>query len=76
MIILLEYNLFLNAIRLKTQDMCNKAVKTCFFLFDSVPHWYKSQKMCDEAIDDYLTALKFIRDWVVTNKMPEKLHDF
>ena len=76
MIILLEYNLFLNAIRLKTQDMCNKAVKTCFFLFDSVPHRYKSQKMCDEAIDDYLTALKFIRDWVVTNKMSEKLHDF
>ena len=57
MIILLQYNLFLNA-----QQMCNKAVNTCFFLFHSVPDQYKTQKMCDVAADDCLVALKFIPD--------------
>ena len=29
--------------------------------------------MCDEAVDDSLTALKFIPDWFVTSKMIRKL---
>ena len=29
--------------------------------------------MCDEAIDDYLAALKIIPDWLVTSKMIKKL---
>ena len=29
---------------------------------------YKTQKMCDEAVDDCLAALKFIPDWFVTSK--------
>ena len=28
--------------------------------------------MCDKAVDDCLEALKFISDWFVTSKMPEK----
>ena len=27
-----------------------------------------------EAVDDYLTTLKLIFDWVVTSKMLEKFH--
>ena len=49
-----------------------------------IPDWYKSQEMCDnffwwsffinqqmcgKAGDDCLDALKFVRDWFVTNKM-------
>ena len=34
---------------------------------------YKTQKMCDEAIDASLLALKFVPHWFVTNKMLEKL---
>ena len=34
---------------------------------------YKTQEMCDEAIDTSLLALKFVPDWFVTNKMLEKL---
>ena len=49
----------------KTQEMCNKAVNTCFFIFDSGPDHYKTQKMCDETIDDCLAGLKFIPDWFV-----------
>ena len=39
-------------------------------------HWpdkYKPQKMCDEAVDNCLVALKFIPDWFVWSKMLEKL---
>ena len=28
---------------------------------------YKTQQMCDKAVDDFLTALKFVPDWFVTN---------
>ena len=31
--------------------MCDKAVNTCFFVFISVPDWYKTQEICDEAVD-------------------------
>ena len=34
---------------------------------------YKTQEMCDKAIDAYLPALKFISDWFVINKMLENL---
>ena len=49
----------------KTQEMYNKNVITCFFLFGSAPDWYKTQKMCDEAVDDSK----------ITNKILEKFHD-
>ena len=31
----------------------------------------KSQKVCDEAVDDCLAALKLIPDWFLTSKMRE-----
>ena len=34
---------------------------------------YKTQKICDEAVKDCLTDLKFISDLFVTSKMTEKL---
>ena len=34
---------------------------------------YKTQKMLDEAVDDCLSALKFVPDWFVTYKMIRKL---
>ena len=40
---------------------------------------YKTQKMCDEAVDDCLAALKIIPDWFVTStifhKLDNALHD-
>ena len=36
------------------------------------PDKYKTQRMCDEAADDCLAALKFIRDWFVSRKMLKK----
>ena len=60
----------------KTQGKCNKAVNTCFFLFDFVPNQHKTQTMCEETVDDCLAALKFIDQWFfITNKMLEKIQD-
>ena len=36
---------------------------------------WKTQKMCDEAFDDSLSALNFVPDWFITNKMIRKLHE-
>ena len=35
----------------------------------------KSQEMSNTAVDDFLPTLKFVPDWFVTNKMPERVHD-
>ena len=35
----------------------------------------KTQRMCDEAVDDCLEALKFVPDWFVTSKMLEKINN-
>ena len=34
---------------------------------------HKTQRMCDKAVDDCLTALKLVPDWFVTSKMIKKL---
>ena len=44
------------------------------FLFDFVPDRYKSQEMCDKAVDDFLPALKFVPKWFITSKLVKKLY--
>ena len=34
---------------------------------------YKTQEMCDKAVNDCLVALKFIFYWFVTSKMIKKI---
>ena len=75
-----------------TRQMCDNAVNGCFFVFDSIPNWYKTlemrnralfedrflivyclnkyiiQRMCDNAVDDSLEALKVIPNSFVTSK--------
>ena len=36
---------------------------------------YKAHKMCGKVVDTYLLASKFVPDWLVTNKMIEKLEN-
>ena len=78
-----------------TQEMCDKVVDRCFFVFDSIPdqyrsqemwqscfwrsflivyctHKYKTRRLCDEAVDGSLAALKFIPNWFVKSKMIRK----
>ena len=48
-----------------TQEMCDKAVNRCFFVFDSIS---ETPKMCDKAVDYSLVALKLIPDWFLQAK--------
>ena len=48
-----------------TQEMCDKAVNRCFFVFVSIS---ETPKMCDKAVDDSLVALKLIHDWFLQAK--------
>ena len=60
--------------RYKT-EMCKRVVSEEPFVIIYSPYRYKTQKMCDEAADDYLGALNFFTDRFVTSKMLEKFHD-
>ena len=37
---------------------------------------YRIQEMCDEAVNDFLPALKFVSGWFVKNEMLEKVDNF
>ena len=49
--------------------MCGRVVSEDPFLIVYCPDKYKTQKMCDKAVDDSLAALKLIPDWFVASKM-------
>ena len=53
--------------------MCDRVASEDPFMLVYCPDKYKSQRMCDEAVDHCLTVLKFIPDWFVTSKMIKKL---
>ena len=46
--------------------MCDKAVDTCPFVFHSISDRLKTQKMCNEAVVNFLPTLKYVPDWFVT----------
>ena len=54
--------------------MCERVVSEDSFLVVYCPDKYKTQRMCDEAVDGSLAALKLIPDWFVTSKIIEKLY--
>ena len=64
--------LVLFLINIKLKKICDIVVSLYPFLIVHYPDKYKTQKMCDEAVDDYLAALKSISDWFFTRKILEK----
>ena len=61
--------MFLMDINLKK---CVSVVSEDLFMMAYCPNKHKTQRMCNEAFDDCLAALKFIPDWFITSKMLEK----
>ena len=55
--------------------MCNKVISEDPFMRKHCLDRYKTQEMCDKAVDDFLPALKFFPGWFVTKKMVKKLDD-
>ena len=48
--------------------MCDRIIYDDLFSLRYVPDQYKIPEMCDEAVDDYLAALKILPGWLVTSK--------
>ena len=42
--------------------MCDSVIYEDPFLIRHILDQYKTQQMCDEAVDGYLAALKFVSD--------------
>ena len=53
--------------------MCDRVFSEYPFLIVYCPDEYKTQRMCDKAVDDSLASLKLIRDGFVTSKMITKI---
>ena len=60
--------MFLINIRLK--KMCDNAI-----LENVDPDCYKSQQICDKAVDNYCNALKFVPEFYKTHKMCDRAID-
>ena len=52
--------------------MCDIIVSEDPFLIFYCPDKYKTQRMCDEAVDYCLASSNFIPDWFVKSEMLEK----
>ena len=48
--------------------MCDRIISDDPFSIICVPDQYKTQQMCDKAVDDCLAALKLFPDWFGTSK--------
>ena len=53
--------------------MCNTVIPEDPSLIIYCPDKYETQRMCDEAVDDCVPALKFVPDWFVTSKRIKNL---
>ena len=53
--------------------MCDKVVSKEYFILKYNLKTCKTQEMCDNAVDNCLSVLKFDLNWFATNKMFEKL---
>ena len=54
--------------------MCQRVVSEDLSVIVYCPDKYVTQIMCDEAVDDFLAALRLIPDWFVTSKMIKRLY--
>ena len=55
--------------------MCERNVSEDPFILFYCPDRYRTQRVCDEAVDDCQAVLKFIPDWFAASKMLEKLNN-
>ena len=71
-LILLQYNLFLNAIGLKK---CVMKLLINLFMFFYIPDRYKTQEMCDRIISDDPFSIRYVPDQYKTQQMCDKAVD-
>ena len=59
----------------KTQEMCDKAVSRCFFVFIYILDWYKTQEMCDRVISKDPFMIVYCSDRCKTQGMCDESVD-
>ena len=59
----------------KTQEMYNKPVHSCFFVFDSIPDQYEAQEICDIVVSLYHFLIVHCPDKYITQKMFDEALD-
>ena len=52
-----------------TQNMCNKVVNRCFFVFDYIPDQYKTQEMCDAVVSEDPSLIVYCLNKYKTQRM-------
>ena len=60
----------------RTQEMCNKAIHRCFFVFASNLDQYKSQEICDIVVSLYPFLIVYCPNKYITQKMYHKAVDY
>ena len=60
---------------LMTQEMCDKVVNIYFFVFDSIPVWYKTQEICNRVFSEDLFLFVYCPDKYITQKMSDEAVD-
>ena len=53
--------------------MCDKIISDDPFSLRYVPDQYKTQQMCDEAVDDFLPILNFVLNLFVGSRVIKKV---
>ena len=56
--------------------MCDKAVKICPFVFNSIPYQFKIQEMCDKVVSKEPFMLKYCPYKCKNQEMCDKAADF
>ena len=60
---------------LLTQEISDKAVNGCFFVYDSIPVWYKTQEMCDRVVSEDPFLIVYCPDKYMTQTMCDEAID-
>ena len=68
-LIILQYNSFLNAIQLRK---CVKAADNCPYVFDSVPDHFKTQEICDQAVSKDPFMIQYCLDKYKTQEICDR----
>ena len=53
--------------------MCDKGFSKYSFMLKYCLHGFKTQEMCDKAVDSFLPTLKFVPYWFVSNEIIKKV---
>ena len=57
------------------QEMFNKAVNRCIFVFDYIPDRHKTQKRCDRVVSEDPLFIVYCPDRCITQKMCDEAAD-